>query len=92
MTTMTISAGIHRSLPLLTIYGKGLIFDSRFSNASAATNVGYPSPNRKKTGTTEQALLTTPKPEPPVRSLPSVSSTLATQLLIYCTSVVSSSG
>uniref|UniRef100_A0A5K3FGR8 Uncharacterized protein n=1 Tax=Mesocestoides corti TaxID=53468 RepID=A0A5K3FGR8_MESCO len=54
--------------------------------------VKYPRPNRKKTGTTEQALLTNQKPEPHVRCLPSESTTLATAPIIYCTSVVSFSG
>uniref|UniRef100_A0A5K3FTT2 Movement protein n=1 Tax=Mesocestoides corti TaxID=53468 RepID=A0A5K3FTT2_MESCO len=51
--------------------------------------VEYLSPNRKKTGTTEQALLTNQKPEPHVRHLPFESATLATPLIIYCTSAVS---
>uniref|UniRef100_A0A5K3FBA4 Ovule protein n=1 Tax=Mesocestoides corti TaxID=53468 RepID=A0A5K3FBA4_MESCO len=51
--------------------------------------VEYPSPDRKKTGTTEQALLTNQKPEPRVRRLRSESTTLATSLIIYCSSVVS---
>uniref|UniRef100_A0A5K3EYB6 Ovule protein n=1 Tax=Mesocestoides corti TaxID=53468 RepID=A0A5K3EYB6_MESCO len=54
--------------------------------------VEYPSPNTKKTGTTEQALLTNQKPEPHVRRLPSESVALATPLIIYCSSVVSLSG
>uniref|UniRef100_A0A5K3EVN2 Phosphatidylinositol-glycan biosynthesis class X protein n=1 Tax=Mesocestoides corti TaxID=53468 RepID=A0A5K3EVN2_MESCO len=54
--------------------------------------VEHPSPNWKTTGTTEQALLTNPKPEPHVRRLPSESTTLATPLIIYCTSVVSFAG
>uniref|UniRef100_A0A5K3F740 Ovule protein n=1 Tax=Mesocestoides corti TaxID=53468 RepID=A0A5K3F740_MESCO len=62
------------------------------SKASAATNVEYPSPNRKKTDTTEQALLTNQKPEPRVRRLPSESATLATPLIIYCISSMSFSG
>uniref|UniRef100_A0A5K3G0V9 Secreted protein n=1 Tax=Mesocestoides corti TaxID=53468 RepID=A0A5K3G0V9_MESCO len=52
----------------------------------------YQCPNRKKTGTTEKALLTIHKPEPHVRSRPSESTTLATPLIMYCTSVVSFSG
>uniref|UniRef100_A0A5K3EUN1 Frizzled domain-containing protein n=1 Tax=Mesocestoides corti TaxID=53468 RepID=A0A5K3EUN1_MESCO len=56
------------------------------------TSVEYPSPTRNKTGTTEQALLTNHKPEPHVRRLPSESATLATPLIIYCSSVMSFSG
>uniref|UniRef100_A0A5K3FPN8 Uncharacterized protein n=1 Tax=Mesocestoides corti TaxID=53468 RepID=A0A5K3FPN8_MESCO len=52
-------------------------------------SVDYPSPNRKKTGITEQALLTNQKPEPRVRGLPFESTTLATPLIIYCNTVVS---
>uniref|UniRef100_A0A5K3FDW5 Ovule protein n=1 Tax=Mesocestoides corti TaxID=53468 RepID=A0A5K3FDW5_MESCO len=54
--------------------------------------VEYPSPNRKNTGTTEQALLTNHKPEPHVRRLPSESPTLATPLIIYCFAFASFSG
>uniref|UniRef100_A0A5K3EVX3 Uncharacterized protein n=1 Tax=Mesocestoides corti TaxID=53468 RepID=A0A5K3EVX3_MESCO len=68
---MTTLAGIQGSLPLLTIEEKGLGFGSRYSNASAATNVKYPSPNKEKINTIEQALLTNHKPEPYVRRLPS---------------------
>uniref|UniRef100_A0A5K3FSJ9 Uncharacterized protein n=1 Tax=Mesocestoides corti TaxID=53468 RepID=A0A5K3FSJ9_MESCO len=92
MNAMTNSAGIQGSLPVLSIEEKGLGFDLRYSNASAATNVEYPSPNRKKTVTTEQALLTNQKPEPHVRRLPPESTMLATPLIIYCTSVVCFSG
>uniref|UniRef100_A0A5K3G0V3 Uncharacterized protein n=1 Tax=Mesocestoides corti TaxID=53468 RepID=A0A5K3G0V3_MESCO len=49
-------------------------------------SVEYPSPNRKNTGSTEQALLTNRKPEPRVRRLPSESTALATPLIIYCIS------
>uniref|UniRef100_A0A5K3F6K8 DUF1740-domain-containing protein n=1 Tax=Mesocestoides corti TaxID=53468 RepID=A0A5K3F6K8_MESCO len=51
-----------------------------------------PSPNRYKTSTTEQALLTNQKPEPRVRRFPSESTTLATPLIIYCISSMSFSG
>uniref|UniRef100_A0A5K3EI36 Ovule protein n=1 Tax=Mesocestoides corti TaxID=53468 RepID=A0A5K3EI36_MESCO len=80
------------SLPLSNIVGKELGFDSRYSNASPATNVEYPSPNMKKPSTTEQAALTNHKPAPQVRRLPSESTTLATPLNIYCSSFVSFSG
>uniref|UniRef100_A0A5K3FAG5 Uncharacterized protein n=1 Tax=Mesocestoides corti TaxID=53468 RepID=A0A5K3FAG5_MESCO len=56
------------------------------------TPVEYPSPNRKKTGTTEQALLTNQKPELCLRRLPSEPTALATPLIMYCISVVSFSG
>uniref|UniRef100_A0A5K3FZU9 Uncharacterized protein n=1 Tax=Mesocestoides corti TaxID=53468 RepID=A0A5K3FZU9_MESCO len=54
--------------------------------------VEYPSPNRKNTGLTEQALLTNHKPEPRVRRLPSESTALATPLIIYCISSMFFSG
>uniref|UniRef100_A0A5K3FP42 Uncharacterized protein n=1 Tax=Mesocestoides corti TaxID=53468 RepID=A0A5K3FP42_MESCO len=59
---------------------------------SYVTNVEYPSTIRKKTGKTEQALLTNHEPESCVRRLPSEYTMLATPLIIYCTSVVSFSG
>uniref|UniRef100_A0A5K3FUF4 Ovule protein n=1 Tax=Mesocestoides corti TaxID=53468 RepID=A0A5K3FUF4_MESCO len=46
----------------------------------------------RKTGTTEQTSLTNQKPEPHVRRLSSESATLATPLIIYCSSVVSFTG
>uniref|UniRef100_A0A5K3FHH9 Uncharacterized protein n=1 Tax=Mesocestoides corti TaxID=53468 RepID=A0A5K3FHH9_MESCO len=61
-------------------------------SAPLCANVEYPSPNRKKTGTTEQALLTNQKPEPHVRHLPSESATLATPRIRYCSLVMSFSG
>uniref|UniRef100_A0A5K3FHW5 Ovule protein n=1 Tax=Mesocestoides corti TaxID=53468 RepID=A0A5K3FHW5_MESCO len=57
-----------------------------------ATAVVYPSPNRKKIGTTEHSLLTNNNPGPHVRRLPSESTTLATPLIIYCMSSMSFSG
>uniref|UniRef100_A0A5K3G1N8 Uncharacterized protein n=1 Tax=Mesocestoides corti TaxID=53468 RepID=A0A5K3G1N8_MESCO len=51
--------------------------------------VEYPSPNRKKIGTTEQALLTNQRPEQRVRRLPSESTALATPRIIYCISPMS---
>uniref|UniRef100_A0A5K3FW10 Uncharacterized protein n=1 Tax=Mesocestoides corti TaxID=53468 RepID=A0A5K3FW10_MESCO len=60
--------------------------------ACCAEGVEYPSPNRLKIGTTEQALLTNQKPEPSVRCLPSESTMLATPLIIYCISSMSFSG
>uniref|UniRef100_A0A5K3ERM2 Uncharacterized protein n=1 Tax=Mesocestoides corti TaxID=53468 RepID=A0A5K3ERM2_MESCO len=58
----------------------------------SCSNVEYPSPNRKNTGTTESGLLTNHKPEPHVRRPPSESTTPATPLIIYCTSSMSFSG
>uniref|UniRef100_A0A5K3F8C2 Frizzled/Smoothened transmembrane domain-containing protein n=1 Tax=Mesocestoides corti TaxID=53468 RepID=A0A5K3F8C2_MESCO len=45
-----------------------------------------------RTGTTGQVLLTNCKPKPHVRRLPSGCTTLATPLIIYCTSFVSFAG
>uniref|UniRef100_A0A5K3FFB0 Optic atrophy 3 protein homolog n=1 Tax=Mesocestoides corti TaxID=53468 RepID=A0A5K3FFB0_MESCO len=64
----------------------------QYVRVSKRQHVEYPSPNRKNTGTTEQDLLTNQKPEPHVRRLLSESATLATPLIICCTSVVSLSG
>uniref|UniRef100_A0A5K3G1C6 Ovule protein n=1 Tax=Mesocestoides corti TaxID=53468 RepID=A0A5K3G1C6_MESCO len=59
------------------------------SRASVDTDVEYPSPNRKTSGTTQQALLTNHKPEPHVRCRPSESATLATLPIVSCSSFVS---
>uniref|UniRef100_A0A5K3G0Y7 Secreted protein n=1 Tax=Mesocestoides corti TaxID=53468 RepID=A0A5K3G0Y7_MESCO len=56
------------------------------------STVKYPSRNRKKIGTTKQALLTNQKTEPRVRRHPSESTTLATPPIIYCISSMSFSG
>uniref|UniRef100_A0A5K3F9I8 GPI mannosyltransferase 2 n=1 Tax=Mesocestoides corti TaxID=53468 RepID=A0A5K3F9I8_MESCO len=66
-----------------------------WSNVTASlyvADVKYPRPNRKKTSTTEQALLTNQKLEPRVRRPPSETTTLATPLIVYCSSIVSFSG
>uniref|UniRef100_A0A5K3G042 Neur_chan_memb domain-containing protein n=1 Tax=Mesocestoides corti TaxID=53468 RepID=A0A5K3G042_MESCO len=62
------------------------------SDPLRGNDVVYLSPSIIKTGTTEQALLTNHRPEPHVRRYPSESTTLATLLNIYCTSVVAFSG
>uniref|UniRef100_A0A5K3FK36 PPPDE domain-containing protein n=1 Tax=Mesocestoides corti TaxID=53468 RepID=A0A5K3FK36_MESCO len=67
-------------------------FDLRYPNASAATDVEYPSPSIKETDATEQALLTNHKPEPHLKNRLSASTTLATPLIIYHFSNVSVSG
>uniref|UniRef100_A0A5K3FJI6 Uncharacterized protein n=1 Tax=Mesocestoides corti TaxID=53468 RepID=A0A5K3FJI6_MESCO len=59
------------------------------SSLCKPAHVEYPSPNRKKNGTTVQALLTNQKPGPRVRCLPSESTALATPLIIYCISSMS---
>uniref|UniRef100_A0A5K3FW38 Transposase n=1 Tax=Mesocestoides corti TaxID=53468 RepID=A0A5K3FW38_MESCO len=64
----------------------GVRFADVYAPSDVAT-VEYPSPNRKKNGITEQALLTNQKPDPHVRRLPSESATLATPLTICCSSV-----
>uniref|UniRef100_A0A5K3FBV7 Lysosomal trafficking regulator lyst n=1 Tax=Mesocestoides corti TaxID=53468 RepID=A0A5K3FBV7_MESCO len=62
------------------------------SAPSGVATVEYPRQIINKTGPTEQALLTNQKPEQHVRRLLSESSTLATPLIIYCISSMSSSG
>uniref|UniRef100_A0A5K3FYN0 Prolactin receptor n=1 Tax=Mesocestoides corti TaxID=53468 RepID=A0A5K3FYN0_MESCO len=61
-------------------------------NWTCAYGVEHPSPDRKKAGTTEQALLTNHKPEPPVMFCPSKFPKPATPLITYCTSFVCFSG
>uniref|UniRef100_A0A5K3FZI4 Ovule protein n=1 Tax=Mesocestoides corti TaxID=53468 RepID=A0A5K3FZI4_MESCO len=50
--------------------------------------VKYPSPNWKKTGTTGKAFLTNHKPDPHVRRILLVTTTLAAPPNIYCSSFV----
>ncbi|VDD76469.1 unnamed protein product [Mesocestoides corti] len=57
-----------------------------------ATTIEYLSPSIKEAGKTDQALLTNHKPEPHVGASPSEFMTLATPLIVVCSSVVSFSG
>uniref|UniRef100_A0A5K3FXK6 PIR Superfamily Protein n=1 Tax=Mesocestoides corti TaxID=53468 RepID=A0A5K3FXK6_MESCO len=61
---------------------------SNMSEPSDVAIAEYPSHSMKKTGTTKQAVSTNHKPEPHVGRLPSVSTKLATPLIIYCSSFV----
>uniref|UniRef100_A0A5K3FW24 Uncharacterized protein n=1 Tax=Mesocestoides corti TaxID=53468 RepID=A0A5K3FW24_MESCO len=61
-------------------------------NASVATNVEYPMARMKKTGTTEQTLLTNHEPDRYVRRRPFESATLVKPLIKYGTSLESFSG
>uniref|UniRef100_A0A5K3ELB0 Transmembrane protein n=1 Tax=Mesocestoides corti TaxID=53468 RepID=A0A5K3ELB0_MESCO len=74
-----------------TEYWLKLVWSNMSARLYVAT-VEYPNPSMKETGTTKEALLTNQKPEPRVSHLPSESATLATPLIIYCSSIVSFSG
>uniref|UniRef100_A0A5K3G2Y8 Secreted protein n=1 Tax=Mesocestoides corti TaxID=53468 RepID=A0A5K3G2Y8_MESCO len=54
---MTAVVSIKGCLPPLCVAMTNLGFKGHHSNAFVATNVEYPSPNRKKTGTTEQGFI-----------------------------------